>query len=307
MRVFALALHVLLLLALPLLMSGVIQRTKALWAGRKGPPLLQLLFELRRLLSKRPVYGDTTSVVFRLGPLVVLATTLVTALFIPLLGPRAPLGFEFDFVVVAYLWGLGRLFLILPALDTGSAFEGMGASREATYAALAEPVLLLVFGTLGLASGQRSLLDLLHARLATTPAGLMVSTACVAALLVVLQVESARIPVDDPSTHLELTMIHEVMILDHSGPELAFLQYAAALKLTLGAALIAALLNPVHTAAALASALQLLCTLCVAVVVGCVESLTARLALRALPQYILLGLIAAFIALLGAAWRSGLA
>lgn len=306
MRAFAVALHLLLLLALPILMSGVIQRTKALWAGRKGPPLLQLSFELRRLLSKRPVYGENTSIVFRLGPLVVLASTLVTALFIPLLGSRAPIGFQFDFVAVAYLWGLGRVFLILPALDTGSAFEGMGASREATYAALAEPVLLLVFGTLGLASGQRSLAGLLHPDLGA-PAGLVVSAACLAALLLVLQVESARIPVDDPSTHLELTMIHEVMILDHSGPELAFLQYAAALKLTLGAALIAALLNPVHTAGALAGALQLLFTLCVAVVVGCVESLTARLALRTLPQYILLGLIAAFIALLGAAWRSGLA
>lgn len=306
MSALGVALHVLLVLSLPILMSGLIQRTKALWAGRKGPPLWQLWFELRRLLGKRPVYGDATSAVFRLGPVLVLGSTLVTALFIPLLGPRAPLSFEFDFVAVAYLWGLGRVFLILPALDTGSAFEGMGASREATYAALAEPILLLVFGTLGIAGGQRSLETLLHPEVGAA-AGFVVSVTCLTALLVVLQVESARIPVDDPSTHLELTMIHEVMLLDHSGPELAFLQYAAALKFTLGAALIAALLNPVHVAGIFGSALELLVTLCIAVVVGCVESLTARLALRTLPQYILIGLMAAFIALLSAAWRNGMA
>jgi formate hydrogenlyase subunit 4 len=289
----------------PLLFVGLSNRTKAIWAGRKGPPLFQTFFDLRRLLRKRPVYSTVTTPIFRLGPLVVLATTLVSGLFIPLLGARAPLSFPFDFVAVLYLWGLGRVFLMLPALDTGSAFEGMGASREATFAALAEPVSFLTLGTLVLATGRHSLREILHVDLGT-PAGIVITLACVVALFVALQVESARVPVDDPSTHLELTMVHEVMILDHSGPELAFLQYAAALKLTLGAALLASLLNPLTgDNGVLAVVAQLALTLLVAVALGIVESLFARLKLRVVPQYIFVGLIAAFVALLTAAWRNG--
>jgi formate hydrogenlyase subunit 4 len=212
-----------------------------------------------------------------------------------------------DFVFLAYTWGLGRLASMLAALDTGSAFEGMGASREATYAALVEPVLFLVAGTLGAATGKSALGDLVHVRV-LDPSTLVVWIGCIVGLFVILQVEAARIPVDDPSTHLELTMIHEVMILDHSGPDLAALQYGAALKLTLCAALIASLLDPLRddtTPAALVAAANVGLTLVVAVAVGAVESLNARLKLKAIPQYVLAGLLAAFAALLASTWRSG--
>jgi formate hydrogenlyase subunit 4 len=307
MTALALAAHLLVLLLLPVLFIGLINRTKAIWAGRRGPPLLQTLFDLIRLVRKRPIYSAVTTPLFRVGPLVLLATTLVSGLFIPLLGGGAPLSFPFDFVAVAYLWGLGRVFLMLSALDTGSSFEGLGASREATYSALVEPVLFLTLGTLVLATGHRSFGDMLHVSLAT-PAGIAVTVACVVAMFIVLQIESARVPVDDPNTHLELTMIHEVMILDHSGPDLAVIQYAAALKMTLGAALVASLMNPLHGRPDVLprAAANVALMLVVAVVLGCIESLIARFKLRAVPQYVLVGLVAAFVALLTASWGQGI-
>jgi formate hydrogenlyase subunit 4 len=298
--------HLVALLLLPFPVIGLVNRTKALWAGRKGPRLLQSASDLRRLLRKRPVYSAVTTAVFRAGPLVLLATTLVSGLFVPLLGGVAPVSFPYDFVLFAYLWGLGRFALVAAALDTGSAFEGMGASREATYSALLEPVLFLALGTLGAATGRTTFAQMLQLGLAT-PAQAVISLAVLVALFVVLQVEGARVPVDDPTTHLELTMIHEVMILDHSGPDLAAIQYAAAMKLAVCAALVATLVNPLRPADGLLAAalVNLALTAAVAVLLGCVESLVARLKLKLVPQYVLVGAVSAFVALLTTAWWQG--
>jgi formate hydrogenlyase subunit 4 len=300
------AAHLVALLLLPFPLVGIVNRTRARVAGRKGPRLLQGLSDLRRLLAKRPVYSATTTAVFAAGPLVLLATTLVSGLLAPVLGPFAPLAFPYDFVLFAYLWGLGRLFLMLAALDTGSSFEGMGASREATYAAFVEPALFLALGTLAAATGRTSFADLLDVGF-HTPARAIVSLGVLLTFLVVLQVEAARVPIDDPATHLELTMIHEVMVLDHAGPDLAAVQYAAALKLTVCSALLAGLVNPLRLAdrpvAALAANLAL--TALVAVAVGLVESLTARLKLKAIPQYLLVAAASAAVALLATAWWQG--
>lgn len=299
------AAHLLALLLLPIPLVGIVQRTKARWAGRRGPRLLQTASDLRRLLAKRPVYGQVTTGLFAAGPLVLLATTLVAGLLSPLLGPFAPLAFPYDFVVFAYLWGLGRFFLVLAALDTGSSFEGMGASREATYSAFLEPALLLALGTLAAATGHASFAGLLDVGF-QTPARAVVTLGALVALLVVLQVEAGRVPVDDPATHLELTMIHEVMILDHGGPDLAAVQYAAALKLTVCAALVAGLVNPLRLASPLVAALaSLALTALVAVAVGLVESLVARLRLRVVPQYLLVASASAAVALLATAWWQG--
>jgi formate hydrogenlyase subunit 4 len=297
--------HVALLLLLPIPVVGLVNRTRALWAGRKGPRLLQSGSELVRLLRKEPVYSSVTTGVFQVGPLVVLATTLLSGLVVPLLG-FAPVSFAGDFVLFAYAWGLGRMALMLSALDTGSAFEGMGASREATFGALVEPALFLALGTLAGATGHGSFAEIL----ALGPHGLVQSgivAACAIALFIVMQVEAARVPVDDPATHLELTMIHEVMVLDHAGPELAALQYAAAMKLTLGGALVAALVNPFRWADSpwLAAAASLGLLAAVAVAVGTVESLVARLKLKAVPQYVFVAGASALAALLLTAWWQG--
>ena len=206
MTITLVALQVVALLIAPFAVVGAINRTKSLWAGRRGPPILQLVYDVVRLLKKRPVYSTTTTYVFRLGPWVVLATSFVSGLIAPFLGARAPLAFPFDFVWFAYVWGLGRIALMLGALDTGSSFEGMGASREATFAAVLEPAFFLVAGAACLVTRERSFGALLALH-ATDGVGLAVWLGSVVALFILVQVESARMPVDDPTTHLELTMV----------------------------------------------------------------------------------------------------
>lgn len=294
------------LLVLPIVMLGLINRVKSIWAGRRGPRVIQPYFDMRRLLRKQPVYSEVTTEVFRLGPVVVVAAGLVAGMLVPLFGPLSPLGFAHDFVVFAYVLALGRVFLMLAALDTGSAFEGMGAAREATYGAMIEPALFLVLGTLVMATGYMDFAHLLTWD-DVSPSALGIKALCFVALMILLQVEATRIPVDDPMTHLELTMIHEVMILDHSGPDLAMMQYGAGLKLTICAVLIAGLVNPVSWAAQpwLAGAAMLGLMLAVAVVVGTVESLIARLRMRSIPAYIGVAVSAGAAALVLVTLRSG--
>jgi formate hydrogenlyase subunit 4 len=195
---------------------------------------------------------------------------------------------------------------MLSALDAGSSFEGMGASREASFSVFAEPALVLLLGTAAIATGATSFASMLGGLHATSRFVWFVLPAAVA-LLILLQNEAARVPIDDPLTHLELTMIHEVMILDHSGPELAAMQYAVSLKLTLYAGMIAALLNPydpIKAAPACVVTSVLLMT-CVAVVVGTIESLVARLRMKWVPRYILAATVAAGLSLAGQSWGSG--
>ena len=249
------ALNTLLLLLAALAIPGLINRTRALLAGRKGIRFAQHLYDMRLLLRKGAVYSPTTTAVFRAAPSVTLGTALVAALFVPVGDLPSALSFEGDLIAFAYLLALGRVALILAAMDTGSSFEGMGASREAAFSALAEPVLFLAFLVLTSLS-----LDLHHGldpAASFSLSGMFGGQAAGAWLLgraelllipavffVLLLVENCRIPVDDPNTHLELTMIHEAMVLDHSGPNLAMIIYGAALKLWFFAALIAGLLVP---------------------------------------------------------------
>lgn len=292
---------------LPWFVVGVVNRTRSRWSGRIGPPLFQSAFDVLRLVRKTPVYSRTTTAVFRLTPYVGLVAVVAAAVVVPILGVRPLVAFRYDFIWFAYLWGVGRLALMLGALDTGSPFEGMGASREATYATLVEPALLLVLGALCAVAGAESL----SAALAFSPsngATFVVWAASLAALLIVVQAEGARMPIDDPATHLELTMIHEGMVLDHSGPELAAIQTTSALKLTLGLALLASLLNPWagSTSVELAIGVNLLLTLLLAVFVGTLESLLARLKLRVVPRYLLTAVVAAGIAVLATTWQGAL-
>jgi formate hydrogenlyase subunit 4 len=252
------------------------------------------------------VYGDTTTPLFRIAPWVFLLTGLGSAALTPALGSAPLVSFSFDFIWFAQVWALGRVGLMLAALDTGSAFEGMGSAREATFSTLLEPVLFLTIGALCLGSGANTLHDAVAARWGQNDASFLVSWLAVVALLIVLQVESARMPVDDPTTHLELTMVHEVMVLDHSGPDLAAIQYGCAVKLYVTASIIATLLNPWARAGLVLGPLSNLgACVSVVVVVGTIESLIARLNLRAVPKYIAVALSAAALALLATAWRIG--
>jgi formate hydrogenlyase subunit 4 len=292
--------HVVLAMLLAPLLPGVINRVKSWFAGRRGPPVLQTYYDLWKLLQKGAVYSKTTTWVFVAGPIVGLACVVTTLLIVPLGGVPGLLAFSGDFLLAAYLLGLMRFMTIIAALDTGSSFEGMGASREAFYSALAEPALLL--GLAAMATQSHSLsLSTMYAAVswhATTsfagPALLLVA----AALLIVFLTENARIPIDDPNTHLELTMIHEVMVLDHSGPDFAMIQYGATLKLWVLGSLLVGIVVPLRTgwwlvdlAAGIAGMMVL------AVAVGVIESTIARLRLVRVPQFLVAASVLSILAL----------
>ena len=267
------------------LLPGIINRVKAKFAGRHGKPVLQTYYDIAKLLRKGEVISRTTTWAFAVAPSVALAGTLCALALLPLGGAASPLAFAGDFVLAAYLLGVGRFAIMLGALDTGSAFEGMGASREATFSALAEPVFFLALMVLtslclGLGHGTDTAFSL-STMFGGQTAGAWLTGKGELLLLpvilfILLLVENCRIPVDDPNTHLELTMIHEVMVLDHSGPNMALILYAAALKLWFFAALIAGLITPALPLWQ-QMGLRVGIVLLLAVVVGIVESVMARL------------------------------
>jgi formate hydrogenlyase subunit 4 len=273
-------------LVFPPLLLGVINKTKAAFAGRVGAPFLQPYHDLAKLFRKGSVFSRTTTWVFRAGPVVGVTTALLAAALVPLAGQPALISFEGDFLLLAYLLALGRFFTVIAALDTGSAFEGMGAAREATFACLAEPAFVLGLVALGRSAGSLSLSSMLGPGLTQAWSRDGASFVLVAAaLFVVLLAENSRVPVDDPNTHLELTMIHEVMVLDHGGPALGLILYGAALKLFVFAAVLARLLVPFSFAAGWPVwAGSVASLLGVAVAIGVVESSMARLRLTHVPR-----------------------
>jgi formate hydrogenlyase subunit 4 len=280
--ILGLAVVLLLAPALP----GIANRTKSALTGRRGAPVLQLYRDLARLWHKGVVFSRTTTLIFRLAPIGLTVTTILAAALLPLNGRAALLSFPGDLVAFVGLLGLGRFLLVLAAMDTGSSFEGMGASREVTVASFGEPALFLCFLVLVLATGELAITGMLGRPLATAWHLAAPSLALAAAgLFIVMLAETSRGPVDDPLTHLELTMIHEVMVLDHSGPDLALVLYAGSVKMALFGSLIVGILLPradlplVLALAALSAGLAI-----VAVVVGIVESVMARLRMSRIPQ-----------------------
>jgi formate hydrogenlyase subunit 4 len=274
---------------LPPLLPAIVQRVRARFAGRRGPRLVQPYRDLAKLARKEIAASATTTWVFALGPVLGVVTAGLAGLLVPL-GPfRAPLGFAGDFVLFAGLLALGRFATAAAALDTGSPFEGLGASREVGFAWLTEPALFFAFLALVRLSGVPRLDTMLRAtegRLWLERTAPLVLAA--AGLFVVLLAECGRLPVDDPATHLELTMIHEVMVLDHSGPLLALVEYGAALKLFVLEALLLHVLAPTALVTGWAGLLLFLAGLvALAVVIGVVESVMARLRLLHVPTLLI--------------------
>lgn len=280
------------------LLLGIINRTKAFFAGRKGQPLLQAYYDIAKLLQKSAVYSRTTSWVFRAGPVASLAAVTTALLVVPVGGSAAPFHFSGDLIFLAYLLGVIRFFTVIAALDTGSPFEGMGASREVQFSVLAEPALLLSLAAMSLIGkipaadsmlfqGFFASLSEIYAHLtlaAWSHSGTVLLLAA-SAIMIVLLTENSRIPVDDPNTHLELTMIHEVMVLDHSGPDFAMILYAAALKLWIFCALLAGVLMPVRSGNFLLDTAAIIAGIfMIAIGIGVIESIMARLRLLRIPQ-----------------------
>jgi formate hydrogenlyase subunit 4 len=282
-------LNAILMLILAPLVVGVINRTKSLMTGRKGPPLLQLYYDVAKLIQKRSVVSQTTTWIFFAGPIVSLATAIAAALFLPFGNQRSVVSFAGDMLVFIYLFAMGRFFIASAAMDTGSAFEGMGASREVTFSTLAEPAILFGLLALSRVSGSLVLSDMLN--IGRSGAWEKASASIVLIVIswfIVLLAENSRVPFDDPNTHLELTMIHEVMVLDHSGPAFGFILYGAALKLTLFCVLVATLILPAGFGIPLLDiAFSAVAVLVTGIVIGIVESGMARLRLVRIPQLLI--------------------
>lgn len=224
------ALNTLLMLIVAISITGVINRCRALLAGRKGLPFFQHIYNVRLLMRKGAVYSTTTTALFRIAPAVYLGSAIVAILFIPIADLNPLISFEGDVVCFAYLLALGRFALILAAMDTGSSFEGMGASREALYGALIEPAIMVGFATLAMFCGYTSFADIFAHEQSFNLHLTIVMLLTAYLFIKIAFVESGRVPVDDPRTHLELTMIHEVMCLDYCGIDMAMIQIAGWLK-----------------------------------------------------------------------------
>ncbi len=283
------------------LLPGIINRVKARVTGRQGPPLFQLYYDLARLWRKGVVLSDLASPLFVILPAVSWVAVLGAAALMPL-GPLAGvIGFRGDVFLMLYLLALSRFCTAWAALETGSAFEGMGTAREVSFAVLAEAAMVAAALSLSLGSGSVALGGML------APAAGAGVALLAAGLFIVLLAENCRVPFDDPATHLELTMVHEVMVLDHSGPPLAVVLHGSAMKLMLFAALLAQAALPLERLAPWASAAALALALAgIAVGVGLVESLLARLAFRKVPLLLTAAFLLCLFALM-MAWTGGAA
>lgn len=291
-------LNTLLMVVVALSITGVINRTRAVLAGRRGIRFLQHIYNVRLLLRKGSVYSTTTTALFRIAPCIYLGAALLAFLFIPIADLDPLLSFHGDIILVAYLLAFSRFALVLAAMDTGSSFEGMGAAREALYGALVEPALMMGLATLALFCGDSSFAEIFsHGQVLDV--NLTIVLLLVAYIFVIIMfIEGGRVPVDDPKTHLELTMIHEVMCLDYSGVNLAMIQIAGWLKNAIFAVIAANAVSAVlcfhwEFAAPLA-------ILGAGLSVGVVESLRARNKLSRNITYILtLSALSALVLLIG--------
>jgi formate hydrogenlyase subunit 4 len=286
--------QVLLLVLLAPLVRGVIARIKARIQNRQGASVLRPYFDVMKLFRKQDLVPPTASFIFRLAPAVLFATTVMAAAFIPVLRSSALLGTKGDFFILVYLLALGRFFIMLGAMDCGSSFGGMGGSREALVSTLAEAPLLLALMALAMLAQTASIANMV---LWTTKQDFFelsaVHTLAFAAMALVAVAETGRIPVDNPTTHLELTMIHEAMVLEYSGPSLALIEWAGAIKLTVVMALLAGLFLPWGIAAnfswlaiTIALVLWLLKLAGLALALALVESSVAKLRMYLVPDFL---------------------
>src|SRR6266568_10662 len=232
-------LSVLLILIASLFFTGIVIRTKSIFSGRKGPGIFQPLKDVWRLFRKGAVYSETTSFVFQIAPSIYFSSVLMAIAMIPFGSQPCLISFKGDFIFFAYVLALGKFFMIISALDTGSSFSGMGASREALYSLLAEPAFFILMGSFALLTGHTSFHEIFSSLHFGSYISYAVGTLAAIVLAIIALIENSRMPVDDPKTHLELTMVHEVMILDNSGFDLGLILYAANLKFAMYGALIA--------------------------------------------------------------------
>lgn len=267
---------------------GIILRTKSIASGRKGPGVLQPVKDIIALTKKGSVFSRTTGIIFQIAPVVTLSTILCAILVLPFANQRAVISFEGDFIFFSYLLAFGKFFAIIAAMDTGSSFEGMGANREAFFSMLVEPAFFILLATFAMFTGYTSFSDIFNHFFITGNHYVLIFSIIGFYLFVqIALVENSRVPVDDPKTHLELTMIHEVMILDNSGFDKALIHLGSWLKFAIYGALIYNVIVPAGWNLFLRIALFAGVQTVFAIIIGLVESFRARNKMNLNPKYIL--------------------
>jgi len=279
--------------------SAVILNVKAFFGGKKGPPLLINYYTLAKLFKKSSVYSTSTTFIFKLGPMVSLGAAVTALLFLPFAGHPPVFSFRGDLLFILYLLGLGRFFTIAAAMDTASPFEGMGAAREAYFPIICEATLFMILILFYILTGELRLAAYFSG---DQPFGLWQVAGppmlfVVIAFFVILLAENSRVPVDDPATHLELTMIHEVMVLDHSGPDFGFIELGSFCKLFFYASIVARLIMPFESAYLVVNLCLFTASLLVVyMAVGVMESVMARYRMDRVPKFLLTSFALAFFA-----------
>ena len=279
-------LNLIILLVVPFLMLGVIKKTKAFWGGRKGVSLFQPMYDFFKLLKKEFVISRTTSIVFRIAPMIVITSVFAAALFVPLAYESALINIPAGLIIFSYILGLGKFFALVSAMDTGSSFEGMGASREACFTTIVEPAFFMIMASIMAISGNYTFDALTMILEKAGTYGVLIIIFAVFALFMMVLIECSRVPVDDPTTHLELTMIHEVMILDNSGKDFAFLTWSNSIKMLLISSLIANLLIPQGLEMWQAFSAYLAVLFVIALLIGTVESGMARIRMTHVFEFV---------------------
>lgn len=266
--------------------TGIINRTKSIASGRKGPVILQPIKDVYRLLRKGAVYSDTTSIIFKIAPSIYFSSIIMAILVLPFGHSTGLISFDGDFIFFAYVLALGKFFSIISALDTGSSFEGMGASREALFSMLVEPAFFIIMGSLAILTGFTSFHEIFTTFHFSSYISYAIGVLVTFVMIMITMIENSRMPVDDPKTHLELTMIHEVMILDNSGFDLGLILHATNLKFAMYGALIANLFMG-DLALYYTIPLFLSIQFGFAIIVGLLESFSARFRMSHNAQFAL--------------------
>lgn len=279
-------LSLILILITSLFFSGIVVRTKSIFSGRKGPGIFQPIKDIIRLFRKGSVYSQTSSIIFQIAPSIYFASVIMAILFIPFGKFSGLISFNGDFVFFAYALALGKFFMIIGALDTGSSFEGMGASREALYSMLVEPAFFILMGSLALLTGHTSFADIFASLHFGSNISYAIGVLATFVFVIIAMVENSRMPVDDPKTHLELTMIHEVMILDNSGFDLGLIMHAVNLKFAMYGAIIANFFLTPNYEWYFSIPIYIGAQVLFAIVVGTIESFEARFRMNHNPQFI---------------------
>ena len=276
MNLVLLLINILILLIAPFLLIGVIKKTKAFFAGRKGVCIWQPLWDFLRLMKKEFVISTTTSWVFKFAPIVGFATTIFAALFVPMANGMSIINIPCAFIVFAYSLSLGKFFALLSAMDTGSSFEGMGAAREACFSTIVEPAFFIAMASVVALTGNFSFANLRMILENAGVYGVLIIILLAVTLFIMMLIEGCRVPVDDPTTHLELTMIHEVMILDNSGSDLALFSWANGIKMLLLSSLISYMIIPAGVSDLVSVLLYLVIMFVISVLIGTIEAGMAR-------------------------------